>query len=114
MARTAKKKIQILDEGVIIADDVDSLDFTGSGVSGSAINQAVTETISGGSGGGGGVTFETPSGTVNGINTVFTVINVPVYIVSDGTTYFPNSGYTRIGLTITMDVPPTSFIKSAY
>ena len=44
--RTAKKKITIKDEGMILVEDVDSLDFVGAGIDGSAIGNDVTETIS--------------------------------------------------------------------
>jgi len=64
------------------------------------------------SGGTGGYTVETPTGTVDGNNTTFTVTVVPVYIVSDGTTYFNNAGFTISGLTVTMTVAPTSYIRS--
>lgn len=57
---------------------------------------------------------ETPVGTVNGTNRTFTVTNTPKYIVSDGVTYFENSGYTLSTLTITMDFAPVGFITSAY
>ena len=46
MARTSKKKIAIKDEGVPIVVDIDSIDFTGAGVTGSFINNDVTEDIS--------------------------------------------------------------------
>lgn len=62
----------------------------------------------------GGISFETPSGAVNGINTAFSVLNTPKYIVSDGVTYFQNSGYTLSGLSVTMDIAPVGFIQSAY
>lgn len=32
MSRTAKKKVRIKDEGIVIADDIDSIDFQGAGV----------------------------------------------------------------------------------
>lgn len=57
-------------------------------------------------------TIETPTGTVDGSNQSFTVTNTPVYIISDGATYFENAGYTIVGLTITLTVPPQSFIRS--
>ena len=63
-------------------------------------------------GGGGGYTVETPSGTLDGSNTTFTVTVVPVYIVVDNATLFPNFGYTIAGLTLTLDVPPQNFIRS--
>lgn len=47
MARTAKKKIPIYDEGVLLVEDADQLDFTGTGVTGSATNANVTEDIPG-------------------------------------------------------------------
>lgn len=43
--RTAKKKIQILDEGSIISEDVDSIDFVGPLVSGANVSNNVTESI---------------------------------------------------------------------
>lgn len=61
-----------------------------------------------------GVSFETPTGTINGINTTFVATNTPKYIVVDGVTYFENDGYSLAGLTITTIVPPTGFIRSAY
>lgn len=61
-----------------------------------------------------GLAFETPSGTINGVNTTFTVVHTPSYIVIDGVSYFENDGYTRIGLNLTVSVPPTGFIRSAY
>ena len=71
--------------------------------------------MSGGSGGSGGaITFETPVGTINGINKTFTVTNTPVFIVEDGVTYFNGQGYTLAGLTITFDNAPVGFLQSAY
>lgn len=64
--------------------------------------------------GGTGYTVETPSGSVNSSNVTFTVTTIPVYIVSDGITYFENAGYTRSSLTLTLDVPPSSYIRSFY
>ena len=65
-----------------------------------------------------GVRFETPLGTINGINTVFTVFNVPKYVIGDGITYFEDNGYTLSGAasgkTVTMEVAPTGFIRSAF
>lgn len=51
MARTAKKKLAIYDEGVLLVDDIDILDFAGAGVAGTITGSSpskVTETISGG------------------------------------------------------------------
>ena len=65
-----------------------------------------------GSAGGGGVTVETPTGTVNASNTSFTVSAEPTWVVSDGITYFANAGYSYAALTITMDVAPSSYIRA--
>lgn len=65
-------------------------------------------------GGVGGVSFEVPSGLINGSNKVFTVLNTPLYIVADNQTYFQNFGFTLSGLTVTMDAAPYNFIQSAH
>ena len=65
-------------------------------------------------GGTGGVSFETPSGAVNGSNVTFTVTQTPLFIVADNQTYFQNFGFTLSGLTITMDAAPYNFIRSAH
>lgn len=62
--------------------------------------------------GGGGSTVETPTGSVNGSNTSFTVSDVPQYVVADGVTYFDGAGYTYGALTVTMDVPPSQYIRA--
>lgn len=105
MARTSRKQISIYDEGVLLTDDVDSIDFTGSGVSGSATNDDVSLAFIGS-----GVTKEIPTGTVNGSNTTFTVSATPKWIVADSNTYFENNGYTLSGLTVTMTSAPWSSI----
>ena len=61
---------------------------------------------------GGSVTVETPTGTIDGSNTSFTVTATPKWIVADGITYFENSGYTISGLTITMVSPPVSYMRA--
>lgn len=45
MSRTAKKKLRILDDGIPLVNDADSIDFTGLGVEGTALGDNVTETI---------------------------------------------------------------------
>ena len=64
-----------------------------------------------GGGGGSGVTVETPAGTVNSVNTVFTPTSEPKWVVADGVTYFAGAGYTWNGSTITMDLAPSQFIR---
>lgn len=70
----------------------------------------VSSTSSGGPGG--GVTVETPTGTVDAVNQSFTVSATPKWIVSDGIIYFEGAGYSRASLNITMDVPPSQFIRA--
>src|SRR6266550_1136250 len=51
MGRTSRKKIAILEEGVVLVSDVDQLDFVGAGVSGAITGSnpvTVQETIPGG------------------------------------------------------------------
>lgn len=76
------------------------------------------------SGGGSTLTQETPTGTVNSSNNVFTVLNTPIFIVVDGMTRplvnnindINGNGFTYSAGTITVNslVPPTSFIRSYY
>ena len=59
---------------------------------------------------------ETPVGTVDGSNRVFTVSNTPVFIVTDGLVRIEGIHYTYSAGTITMDelLPPAEFIRSFY
>lgn len=65
---------------------------------------------------GSGVNVETPSGTVDGANTVFTVSNAPKFIVIDSSSYFETLHYTYLAGTITVNalIAPTQFIRSIY
>lgn len=63
-------------------------------------------------GAGSGVTVTTPTGTVNGVNAIFTVTAQPKWVVSDGITYFNGAGYTYAALSITLDVPPSQYIRA--
>lgn len=55
--------------------------------------------------------FLTATGTVNGVNASFTFDDAPQAIMADGIIYLENNGYTLSGLTATMDVPPSQYIK---
>lgn len=116
MARTAKKKIRILDEGIELTDDADSIDFAGSGVTGTVSGRNVTETIS--SGGGSESTEDPTSGTVDGANTSFVFAHLPTKIYSDGNVWFEGTGYSKSGsaptVTVVTNFPPARYIKSAY
>lgn len=63
-------------------------------------------------GGGSGMFVETPVGTVNSSNLIFTVTVVPKFILTDTGIYIENFGYTRSVLTITMDLFPNFFIRA--
>lgn len=105
------KALIIKDEGVTIASDADILDFTGTGVSASAVGSEITVDVSAGSSG----TFvdgETPSGTINGSNDTFTLANTPtagsVNVYLNGTRRTLTEDYTISGDTITFVSPPRS------
>jgi hypothetical protein len=109
MARTAKKKISIFDDGAVLVEDVDSIDFAGAGVTGTNVNNAVTETIPGGGGGG---SWKTPTGTVNGSNVTFTTgTDVPVLVATEQGIAVNGFGCTIVGNTITMFLAPQDFIR---
>ncbi len=77
--QTTGRPLTIKDEGVSLNTDVDSIDFIGAGVAGSAVGNAITEDI-----GGSMANKETPVGIVNGSNKVFTVTNTPTAIFVNG------------------------------
>ena len=93
---------------------VSELNIVGSGVAITKVNGLPTITITGG--GSGSTAVETPSGTVNGANTSFTVVNQPLYIIVDGISKFSSLHYTYLAgtITITDGAPPTQFIRSVY
>jgi len=93
------RPLTIKDEGVSLNSDVGSIDFVGGGVAGSAVGSDITEDIS-------GLQVETPLGDVNNVNTVFTVSNIPKFITLNGQIVYEDNGYTRSGLTITIDSAP--------
>lgn len=61
---------------------------------------------------GGGVSVETPVGLVNASNTVYTVTAAPKWVVADGVTYFDGAGYVYAALSITLTIPPSSYIRA--
>lgn len=62
------------------------------------------------------LTEETPTGTVNGVNTTFTTTNTPLFVIIDGMMRVSGQGYTYSSPTITVDAltPPTQYIRSFY
>lgn len=65
---------------------------------------------------GGGLTFETPTGAIDGVNVTYTVLHTPKAVILNGEWYFENDGYTLTDLTITMLITPMtgSTLRSAY
>lgn len=102
MARTAKKKISVYDEGVLLVDDIDSLNFAGVGVTGTNIGTAVTETIPGGAGGKTQVFGEVVSGSTG---VTFTLAHVPsgtIDLAANGQVLTLTIDYSITGAVITM------------
>lgn len=56
-------------------------------------------------------TPSTPTGTIDGSNTVFGVTASPKSVIADGTTYFLNNGYTYSSPNITMTIAPSEYIR---
>lgn len=65
----------------------------------------------GGSSTGGTSTPLAPTGIVNGSNQIFGVTAPPSSVVSDGITYFPGAGFLYSNNQITLDVPPSEYIR---
>lgn len=68
----------------------------------------ISTLVAGGSGG----SYQSVSGTVNATNPTFGYPSAPQAIVGDGVTYFQNNGYTYAASVITMDIPPSQYIKA--
>jgi len=102
--------VEVLDEGISLTEKVSSIDLVGSGVAGTNVGDAVTVTI-----GAGGRTSKdvTPTGTIDGANTSFTLPDTPS---TDSLILFLNgmrltaggTHYTLSGSTITyVQAPPS-------
>jgi len=96
--------IAILDEDITISDKASSINFKGSGISGSAIGSDVTENVPGS---GSASTPVDEALTDSGDHTSFTFPHTPdstaqitVYNGSSGAIY-PSSMYTRVGTNLT-------------
>lgn len=59
-----------------------------------------------------GLAFASVSGTVDAVNPTFGYPSSPQAIIGDGVTYFEGNGYTYAASVITMDVPPSQYIKA--
>lgn len=60
---------------------------------------------------GSAATVNTPPEAPDGNNQIFTVSADPKYVVADGETYFEGFGFTYATGKITMDIPPSTFIR---
>lgn len=71
-----------------------------------------SELMHGGSSGTGGSTTPlTPTGIVNAVNNIFGVVSRPSSVIADGITYFEGFGYSYAANVITLDVPPSQYIR---
>lgn len=78
----------------------------------STVNGQPTITFNATGGGPGGISVETPTGTVNASNTTFVPSSEPQWVVADGITYYDGAGYTWSSPNIIMDVPPSASIRA--
>lgn len=90
------------DEGITLNANVDSLDFSGAGVTATNVGPAVTATIPGATGGG----TVLISGTIDDSNTSFTAASAVTEVVVRGISYINGGGVTIVGGTaITLSDP---------
>lgn len=63
-----------------------------------------------------GIGTETPVGDKDGVNVTYTVSHIPAFLNLNGQIFYEGSGYSRSGLTLTMDLAPISgdLFKSHY
>lgn len=106
------RDIRILANGSEVSQHVTEIDFTTNLSVTYSNNGKLTVTATSGA----GTNVETPTGTINGSNTAFTVSNEPKWVLVNGVTYFSGVGYSYAGGTITLDFAPVtgSWIRSIY
>ena len=104
------RAVQVLGSNTKVGTKTNEINF-GTGLTVTEVNGRITIEATGGAG---GFTKETPTGNVDGSNTVFTVTTEPNYVISDGITLFDGNGYVYAALTITLTNAPTQFIRSYY
>ncbi len=118
LKETGGGALAILDNGVSITTGATSIDFTGAGVSVSTVGNDVTVNIPGGAAGT-PVYNETPTGSVNGTNKIFTLAHSSVgnslELYVNGQFMTLNEDYTLSGATITLvTAPPTTSVIRAF
>lgn len=94
-----------------ILNTVNFVAGTGVSISHSKVNGLDTLTFEA-TASGSGVTVETPPESPDAVIVAFTVSDQPQWVVADGTTYYEGAGYSYGAGTVTMDVPPSSFIRA--
>lgn len=109
----AQQPVAVKDEGLTVTPSVISLDFTGAGVTATGGTPASNVTVNIPGGSGGTMAYdEVPSGSIDGVNTTFTLAHTPnpsgslILQLNQG---FPAGGgidYSISGDTITMVVAP--------
>lgn len=107
VAKQASKSIEIYDESGLVDGNLERLNFTGSGVVATSDGRGtITIVIPGGSAG--NVYTETPSGSIDGNNTSFTVANPITTVFSFGLNgaFIHPSDYSIVGSTISFVSAP--------
>jgi len=108
--RATGKNVKIYDDGVLLTEAAGSIDFTGTGVTGTTIGDAVTEFIPlGGGTSGVMVNGEVPTGDIDGNNTIFTLAHTPansLKVYLGGARQKENEDYTVVGAVITFITAP--------
>lgn len=107
--------LAIQSSGAIKTKLAHTLNFTGATVTQSA-DGVTTVAVTGSGGGGGTLTSEMPVGTIDGVNTVFTVSNATVQLFLNGALQQAGGGdYTLSGLTITyVNAPVVGSIHTSW
>ena len=98
-------------DGVLIANGAVLNIKTGAGVTLVPVQTKDGMDITISATGGSGVTVETPPETPNAVTTVFTVSAKPKWVVTDAGTYYEGFGYSYSALHVTMDIPPSQYIR---
>lgn len=102
--------LMVYDEGVPLGQDIQGINFTGTGVTATRVGTQIKVAIS--SGGGGVGEWSTPAETPDGSTTVFTVgAEAPTDVVADGASYFEGAGYTYSGGQITFTMAPSQYVR---
>lgn len=101
-------EISLLDEGITVIEGASRINYVGAGVTVAAIGDDTTVTIPGGVGT--PSTNETPTGTVDGVNAVFTTAHTPISgtlaVYVGGSRQKLTEDYTVTGSTITFNSAP--------